>query len=180
MRSCDVDIEGLHRGPHPAYHFACPERRAKERYPPVFWVAYSAEDIALIGWLVGVHAAPGKFAFERGIRSLRSGSRAYSEGFSLEALEKLEQLNLPRLRQYQAAPTSFSKLKPSQLAKLPNAIDVAKKIDNIEIISSQGREERGPNLGGLLTSNRLAVFRFDQFEAHRLYTRAEVKRFHVQ
>lgn len=142
LRSCDVDIEGLHRVPHPAYHFASPERRAKERYPPVFWVAYSTEDIALIGWLVSVHAAPRKFAFERGIRSLRSRSRAYSEGFSLEALEELEQLNLPWLRQHQAAPTSFSKLKPAHLAKLPNTVDVAKKIDNIEIISSQGREER--------------------------------------
>src|SRR5580692_7932353 len=47
-------------------------------------------------------------------------------------------------------------------------------------VMRQGREDRRPNFRRLLAANRLAVFRFDQFESDGFHAWAEVERFDVE
>src|SRR5260370_1618202 len=85
-----------------------------------------------------------------------------------------------RLRQHDTALRGLAQRNLSQLAKLPHPLEVAEKIDRVGFASRQSREDRRPNLSGILSSNRLAVLRFDQLESHRFYYAAEVQRLYLQ
>src|SRR5260370_26880312 len=85
-----------------------------------------------------------------------------------------------RLRQHDTALRGVAQSNRSQLAKLPHPLEVAEKIDRVGFASRKSRENRRPNLSGILSSNRLAVLGFDQLESDRFYFAAEVQRLYIQ
>src|SRR5260370_30511976 len=85
-----------------------------------------------------------------------------------------------RLRQHDTALRGLAQRNLSQLAKLPHPLEVAEKIDRVGFASRKSRENRRPNLSGILSSNRLAVLGFDQLESDRFYFAAEVQRLYIQ
>src|SRR6266702_7900761 len=164
----NVDVKWLNRRPQPADDFAGPKRIAQERYPAVFRLANRAKRVAVVGRLVGVHTALGKVAFERRIGGLRCRPGSNAERLSFEAFKDLPQLLLIGLRQHEAALCRLAQGNLPRFAKLSYPLDVAEKIDDVRFVSRKSREDRRPDLRRILAPQRLAVFRFEQFEAHCL------------
>jgi hypothetical protein len=80
----------------------------------------------------------------------------------------------------EATAAGFAIVDLPHFAKVLHAIDVAEKIDDVVFVMREGREDGGPDFGGLFAANGFAIFCFDEFEADGFHAVAEVQRFNVQ
>src|SRR5882672_761877 len=61
-----------------------------------------------------------------------------------------------------------------------HALEVTEKIHDVRIVSCKGREDRRPDLRGILAPHRLAIFGLDQLEPHGFYLSTKVQGLNVQ
>jgi hypothetical protein len=75
---------------------------------------------------------------------------------------------------YEAALGGIAKRNFVDTAEIADAIQVAKKIQDVKFFARENGESSGPNLRGFTASDGLAAFRFEQFEPDGFYIGAEI------
>src|SRR5258708_24548799 len=85
-----------------------------------------------------------------------------------------------RLRNHDAARASLAKRDLLCCAEIADTIEVPEKIQNEWLIGHQQRENRRPEIGGLLAVNRFAALGFQNFQANRLDVSAQIQRSDIQ
>src|SRR5215469_12642030 len=176
----DVHIEGLQNRAHSADDFARPKRLAEDRDPAFGSFADGAKRIAGVGGFVSIQAPLGKLAFKGRVLVFRGGSGAKAERFGFEAGYELLQDLDDRLRNHDAAAGGLAEVDLVGGAKIAHAVEMTEKVDGVMLLASQGRENRCPDVSGILAGERLATFRFDELKPHGLGFRTEIEALYIE
>jgi len=119
-RETNFHFEAFEDGADTADHFAGPELLAEQDEGAIFEVADSAEVIITEGLMVGIHAATGQFAFERGIACGELSAGACTECLALKTINEGFESGGLRIGDHQAATGRFAE---GDLVKLDVTIE---------------------------------------------------------